>query len=381
MEIPYGKLHPSKMLAYGAGSFELTPGVEEAGCPRMYKMKYEERERNVEFSDRLQYGGTVHRAIERAASGNIDLLDALDLVWPEILGADAYEEAVNDLVTLQGRREPYVTVASEIELTMPLIDGTQLAGILDRVAIDPNDPHTLVVEDYKTNRFPPSRADVDKWVQGKTYAALARHHAARWEIEEPVRIVARFHAIKWRPIEVVWSDRQIDMFETWAAVVARNILADEQAAPRINPGCSWCVYKGKCPAFKALPQKGSEIVLEKMSREPLDERARFLVEAKDAVKHLTAYVKDTEAALKEKATVEEPFDSGDGFEYRVSPKTQRTVVDPIRLHGIMGDAYYAAKPRLGDLDRWKKDHPEDAASIDSVIEQESAGVTLRRVLK
>ena len=382
MEIPYGKLHPSKITAYGGGSFELTPGVEEPGCPRMYRMKYEESEKRAEFSERLQYGGAVHRAIDVASQNRIPLDEALQRVWPSVLGSDLYEEALRDLRMFEQRPAKYLTVATEIELTMPLIPGVKLAGILDHVAVDPNDPHTIVAEDYKTNQFPPSRADVDKWVQGKVYASLARHHAKKWGIEKPVRVVARFHAIKWRPIEVVWTDQQMDTFETWAAVLARTILADEAAIPRINPGCSWCSYKEACPAFRALPQKGSTVLLERLSNQPLAERSRFLVEAKEAVRHLGAYVKDVEAALREKVQIEEePFDAGDGFEYGLKPTNRRQVEDPQAVHAVMGDAYYVAKPRLGDLDKWKKEHPEDAEAIDGAIVSEAGAPRLTRTLK
>ncbi len=387
MNIPYAKLHPSKMRAYGAGGFELTPGMEEPGCPRLYRLRYEESEKSVEMGANLQYGGVIHRAIDQADSVGVLPTEILEEIWPTYLGPERYEEALRDLATFERRHDPYVTLAREVELTAPLLDAgddhpaIQLAGILDRVAIHPRDPHILIVEDYKTNRFPPSRTDLDQWVQGKTYGAVARHHAAKWGIEEPVRIIGRYHALKWQPLEVDLTDDDLDVFVAWARSVAMAILNDDEGAPRLNPGCGWCPVKSTCPAFRNLPGRGSETLLDRIDRAPLDERARLLPHIKDAIRALEAGKESTEEAIKEKVRHSGPFDPGDGFEFTLQSATRRVVTDPELLHGIMGDDYYVAKPRLGDLDEWKKKHPDQAAAIDFLIEAEPAGTRLKRTVK
>ena len=159
------------------------------------------------------------------------------------------------------------------------------------------------------------------------------------------------------------------------------ILNDDEGEPRINPGCGWCPVKSTCPAFRNLPGRGAETILDRIDRAPLIERALMLPEIKDSIRALKAGQESTEEALREKIRHDGPVDTGDGFEYILKPRMQRVVTDPELLHSIMGQEFYVAKPRLGDLDEFKKRHPELAEGVDSLIVSEPAGTTLRRQVK
>jgi len=370
MRIPENRLHYQHIAAYGAGGLELTPGIEEPGCPRRYRMKYVESGEPYAPSAPLSYGSALHECLYLVEEEGLTPEEALRRAWRPELGPARYSEALHDLEDLMSRGGPLTqlhTVAVEQFLTAFLYEDEdfgpiEYGGVLDWIGVDGSlgdEPvPTLFFSDYKTNRAPPSQTAAEEWRQGKGYAWLLRENAARYLPDaDRVRIVGYLDAIKWYALRIEYDDDELDEFKEWAISVARTILRDKEGRAKLNPGCSFCAVRHDCPAFRQLPGIG-ETLAERMSRAPLDDRVRMMHRAQDVIKKLEMVVDDTTAALVEKVLAEGgPVNVG-GKTWEVE-QTTSTVVDPVAAFEVMGDDFWkVAKVSVTGVRRWLKSHPE-----------------------
>jgi hypothetical protein len=316
MEIPDRTVYPSRLRTYGTDGFRMNGVTEEAGCPRLFKLKYIERAIQEPSAYVLEYGSLVHDALFLAEEEDLALLPAaLDKAVERSdvpLGPDAYTEAVKDLTRYMDRRDDHLaTVAVEQHLTMPLmeIDGVEylMGGYIDRIAIDTDDPRTVYVVDYKTDRTPPGQAKIDANNQMTHYAAIVRGNLDKYlpgVDPEQARIVIVYDAIKWYP---VYSERphwQMDDYVDWCKAMTRRIVADQEAKPVLNPACSWCPAKYDCPAFQALPGEG-ETLADRMSKTSnLEQRVLMMQQAEMTIRALKGMVDEVVSEVKAEAPLE-----------------------------------------------------------------------------
>ncbi len=377
MKIPDMELHQSHARSYGGGSFELVPGYDDPGCPRLYQAKYELERVVWDDSWQRQYGAAVHKAIDIFEGGSITPEAALEKIWPVVLGPERFIEAVRDLTRMVERLAVEThTVATEQFLRMKLYTDEDygdvyLGGSIDRIAIDLINAWILYFDDWKTDRKPPSYENLNRWIQGFWYASLLRANADSFMADDlvgQVGIKGRYEAVKWYGLERVFTNDDLDYFEAWAESLARTILRDKTAEPIINPGCGWCPIRMDCPAWVGLPADGATL-LERMTDTKLEFLAPRLKEMTDVRLQLEKLEKDVKGMISGRVLAP---DSGDEFKaggtrWFLNPAEKR-VADVKAVAKIMGDDFwFLASVTLGAIDNWVEDHPEERAEMEKAV--------------
>lgn len=368
-------LRQSHAAAYGGGALELIPGYDEPGCPRLYEAKYVKRSIPAELAPHLEYGTAIHNALRVMEDETLTPDEALREIWPPGLGPERFDEAMRDLRRVIERGGALIhTIATEEELTAHLYEdedfgAVSIGGRLDRIGIDGVNEARLYFDDYKTDRRPPSYANLDRWIQGRWYAALLRANAHRYlpeHVWDRVEIIGRYEAVKWYTLERQFTDDEIEIFLAWAESIARRILRDKAAQPVLNPGCGWCPIRHDCPAWNSLPGEGSAL-LERITPEPLEDRVALSEEAQEIYRKLKVFLDDVEAALREKVQLEGEVVAA-GKRWWLEPGELRWA-DPRRLHSIMGEDFYGAvRVTLGSVDDWVEEHPEKEPEVKRAID-------------
>jgi putative RecB family exonuclease len=129
-----------------------------------------------------------------------------------------------------------------------------MRGVIDRV-VRARDG-ALEIHDYKTGRWLPKQADLDRDRQLALYEIGARR--AFGETGE-VRLVWHFL----RQNQVRSSRRtpeQLDAAGGAARATIDRIRAERAWEPRPGPLCAWCEYRPLCPAFAGAPAPAREVL-------------------------------------------------------------------------------------------------------------------------
>ena len=354
----HSTLSTTQLRAYGAGDFSMELAETERGCPRQYKARYVDKVVKDERGFPLVYGSYVHEVLFRMEEEQIDMEDALIRHLPPELGPEHMKEARDDIVAYMERgsspMDLYGTVAVEQDLHALLYVDEEFGpvyfrGIIDWMGVDLDNPMVLHFVDYKTNRTPPSRRDVQADIQLKGYHWLVKQHAEQYGAKA---VVAHLDAIKWFDVEVRFTDAEIEEWHAWCIAVARRILRDEEAKPRVNPSCNWCPVKADCPAFKALPQIGQSML--GLAPEGGDEAEwlRWRDNANRVKLLLGKEITAVDERLKGIALRNGGAEIGDTrFEVVTDWKDE---IDLRRLHDVLGDGFY-------DVVRSSKSAVESAA--------------------
>jgi RecB family exonuclease len=271
MQIPNATLSASQLRKYGTGGFTLTEHESEKGCPRQYKARYVDGlQEEGPKSYPLLYGSLFHDIMFKMEEDGLTPDDALAAAWEPWMPQEAWTEAREDLDNYMARgatpADRFGTLEVEAELKALLyVDEeygpTYYRGFLDMIGIDLELPNVLHSLDYKTNRQPPKTEDMQGDVQLRGYDWLLRKNYERW-MKQPPRIVTHLDVIKYRDMEIVYSDADIEDWESWAIAVARKIWRDNEALPILNEGCAFCFVQDTCPAFNALPSLAEKVLEE-----------------------------------------------------------------------------------------------------------------------
>ena len=382
MKLPDLTLYHSRIARYGAGGLELDYGVAEPGCPRLYAATYHNDTPIVELPTMpTRYGSAVHAAIQLLDEG-VGVDEALQQVWDVRLGPDRYGEALKDLRDLVERGGVLTqvhTLATEVELVAELyvdedFGPIKYGGIIDYVGV--GEGPSLHFADFKTNRAPISRAQVERSRQFLGYGWLVRAHA---DDLLPggllVDVVGWLEALKHYSLPVVFTDLMLDEWAAWAAAVARTILRDDDPKPRLNPGCGRCGIRSDCPAWNSLPGEGSGL-LSRVANTPLARRATALVKAKETKNRLAAFIDDTEAAIRETIELDDAPFKTNTHRWTLTQGEQKRV-DGLQAHQIVGDRFYdLARVSIGELEQWGKDHPEDRGAVQKAVQRLPGNVRL-----
>jgi hypothetical protein len=340
-------LSPTQLRAYGTAGFTLADHEEPRGCPRLYHAKYVLGRLPAEDdSHPLRHGSYVHRVLYLMEAEQMDPDEALLRAFPAATTPEAFAEARRDIDAYLARpatpRDRFAMIGAELDLGAELYVDEEygpvwVRAILDWIGLDPDLPNVLHVNDYKTNRQPPSTDDVRGDVQLKIQHFVALEFARQLGIEDP-RVVVHLDAIKWREVEVAFTDADIADFRDWAEVVARTILRDEDAAPVLNPNCDLCPIKGDCPAYATLPAGGKKL-LTGLNRIKTDAgRLRWRDAANRFRLLLEKAVKAIDDDLKAQALRQGRIEIGDTEWVAETDYADR--VDLPSLHRELGPAFY-----------------------------------------
>lgn len=375
-------LHTQHLRTYGAGGFRLTMQEEMRGCPALYRAKYVDyRVPAGEERWQLSYGTAIHRALYLMEERAIGPEEALEQAWPADLPIELWKEAKADLNRYLERGGPmnrFGTIAVEQHLEALLYEDDEygpvfFGGTIDWMGIDTEEPWVLHVVDYKTNRFPPSREDVKGDVQLMGYDWLVRQHWERYmgDAFQP-QVVVHLDAIKYRDVEWRFGEVDLEDWQAWASAIARRILRDEEADPKLNPGCSWCPIKLDCKAFRKLPGLGTTVA-EKRAVTRIEQLWEWRCEAAATKKALDAGIEEVDAMLKGKAEADGEFVIGDRRWYvDVDWKKEW---DLQKLQALLGDRFYdVISVGIGKLDALKESlDPELADAVEHCVTKEPTG--------
>lgn len=380
MRIPDNTLYMSRVKTYGSIGFEMEGVDEEPGCPRLYRAKYEDFRIREPASAAASYGSLIHDALYLSEQEDLPPLpDALDKAVERLdvtIDAGLYDEAVRDLTKYMDREDRgRATIAVEQHLTAPLveIDGIQyfFGGYIDKLEIDPDDPHTIYVVDYKTNRQPPSQSSVDRNNQFTMYCALVRANLDKYMPgvdPDEVRFVGVMDAIKWYELETWKEGWQLDQFLDWLSAICRRIVADQDALPVLNDGCSWCPVKYDCPEFKRLPGKGDTIADRMSTTTDLEQRVFLMQQAQLTIKGLDKIVKEVKAELLDQAVKGTPV-TANGVTYQAEDAWENQFDIP-KLHELLGEMFYnVVTPTAYKINAAIKDDPEKKNQLDAITQR------------
>jgi putative RecB family exonuclease len=160
-----------------------------------------------------------------------------------------FEDAARLVENYFGLEDPNRVDAIATELTLEAeVGGVILRGIIDR--LDRSPTGGLVVTDYKTGRAPAGGHEASKMLGVNFYAMLLKE--AMGQAPEQVQLLYLGDQVA---ILAEVSDRSIDMSRRQALAVWQAITRaceDEDFRPRPSALCSWCAFRGICPAWGAV---------------------------------------------------------------------------------------------------------------------------------
>lgn len=394
MRIPNGPtgemtVSASQIRTFGAGGFQLDSQEQSKGCPRLYYVKYVAKALpEAEPSYPLIYGSMMHDVFHRMERDGVTPDEALVAAFPADGSPEMWAEAKADLTKYMERgaspADRYGTLAVEVELDALLFVDDEYGpvhwrGFVDHIGLDMDEPYVLHVTDYKTNRFPPTVSQVEGDVQLKSYAWLAMQCSEQFGIpRDRVKVVVHLDAIKWREIEVQYTAEEIQDWHDWAVAVCRGILRDEEAKPKVNPGCADCPIRYDCPAFEALPDTAREMALGLRRMDDPGQRIQWR-EAANAVRLLLEKeVKAIDAALQEKAVAEGGLVIGD-WEWTVGQEWH-DAWDLRALHRALGEAFYGVvNPVKSRIEKVTQDWPaSEVSAVRQAVERVPGEVKAKR---
>lgn len=220
-------------------------------CLLKYKYRYILKIRDLpsKNEDSLQFGSFVHKVFELGYKNN-DIKE-LHRISEEVRGNYKIDKNIEDKLKicienfLRFNSQLGETVATELAFDIPIAEGIEYTGIIDRV-IRGKDGGYLVV-DYKTSKSEKSRKMLLDDNQMKAYAFAISHlyevPLSKVYCGHYYPLTNNFVTVQFPKILIdEWKRKEID--KVWRI---RKKKQDE-FPPQKNMFCDWCEYKPMCPA-------------------------------------------------------------------------------------------------------------------------------------
>jgi RecB family exonuclease len=243
-------------------------------CPLSFKLHYVDKV-PAEPGVPLLFGSTIHTVLEKLlqevildeTTGPLNEARGFELLreeWPAsgLTGVELFTEALN-IVRAFVRDEGVVdhrdVLAVEKEFLIPAGPFAVL-GYIDRV--NRLDDETVEIVDYKTNRIPFTREEVDQSLQMSLYHVAARR-LFPWARNVKLTFHLLRHSIR---MSTERSPEQIVAALGYASTLGRMTEEATEFPPRLGPNCAYCDHKGRCPAYAEALASGHV----EMSADPAD---------------------------------------------------------------------------------------------------------------
>lgn len=333
----------SQLRRYGA--VDLASGGEDVtetvrGCPRAYALTYGPDPVPELPSRPAELGIVLHRALAYMEDHTTGAVEALGAVWPPTLGVLDYAEALRILegyIARGGVMTLYSTLAAELDLAVELyVDDVHgpvmFRGIIDYLAVDPGDPETLHVTDYKSAARPVSKESLRGDVQLMGYTWLVREWWKQQHGKYPRRVVAHFDALRYSDVAIEYTRGELGLWQEWASAMVHTMLRDTHPKPILNDGCTWCPVRWGCPAWNALPGEATTVLARLTGASPEQLGVRY-VAASQVLKLLGNQVEERRAVLEGEAHTRGRVRVGD--QDWVSVSGSKTVADVLGLVGLL----------------------------------------------
>lgn len=384
-------LSASQFRTYGTGAFSVAFEEKPKGCPRKYYHKYVlDKQMADEEGYPLIYGKLWHSIMHLMDEEGLTPDEALEKAFSPEMPVDAWNEARADLQTYLSRgsspSDRFHGVAMEIELEALLyVDEVYgevwYRGFLDWIGLDPEFPHIIHSVDYKTNRQPASRKQLDGDVQLKGYHWLIEENANRFTEGRKPTIVTHLDIIKHSDLEVTYSRSDIEDWHSWAVAMARKILRDNEHEPITNTWCSSCPVRDTCPAFEGLPMEATAMEKELVGLESLEAKLEWADRANTVRLSLEKAVKAVKEDIEKKVRGQkDPLSVGPST-FMVAPDLKK-LIDLRRLHGVLGNEglYSVCSTSETKLKEYTKDwEPYERSKVLDLVEQKADGTKVIKV--
>lgn len=224
-----------------------------------------------------RFGTIVHDVAEEMHKLDMegktaDPLEMFDKLWrsSHLADFDYYEFGRSSIAEFIDRtlfHREGVTIATEFGFILDLVDmvvvpteglsrdeflaeckkitdrgGIPVASKIDRV--DRISKTKLEVYDYKTNRQPFTRSEVDNSEQLALYHMAAQ---AMWPEVKEIRCV--FDMLRHGRFPTVFDQDRLDTIHAFIINIWYQIQEADYPVPELNQYCGWCEYKEKCPVY------------------------------------------------------------------------------------------------------------------------------------
>jgi hypothetical protein len=377
----------SQLRTYGAADMALLGAEAAKGCPRLYRKKYAEKALPPEPRSRhLELGSVLHDALHIMERDQVSPETALEQAWSVVLNETDWTEArqiLNDYLARGGPMTRFGTLDHELDLTAQLYVDEEFGpvmfrGIIDYVGVDMDHAELLHGVDYKSNQQPPSRAQVEGDSQLKGYDWLLRQHWHRWMPKNSSpRLVMHLDALRWKDVEIRYTPQQIEDWHGWAVAVCRKILRDQEGAPHLNDGCSFCPARRDCPKWLELPETGASMEVRASQSTPdelMARRGRFAQLQKLADKE----VKAIDGLLKAELNASHGVLELDGEVWRLTNGWEDDIDWPA-LQRLLGDRFWSVvKTSKAAIERVTDGDPALLAKARNLMKRRPSGTAIEK---
>ena len=214
-------------------------------------------------STAFKLGISVHKALEIA--GKIwqkkEKFTAYDIGKIKKAYIDkAVEEGIDDLaiyneglfLVLEKLKEFEVgrILSAETRFEISTNDGIPIIGAMDKVV--ELDSDTILIVDYKTNKFVYTAEEMKNDIQLSMYDLVASIKFPNYK-----RIILCLDFLRSEPMYAYRTNRARKEFSQYLVAIYNEMLNFEEkdAKPSFNDMCSWCDFRGECPTYIEASRK------------------------------------------------------------------------------------------------------------------------------
>lgn len=343
-------------------------------------------------ADHQKFGNTIHEMARMAAQTGrpTDVkksflkiakkfgLTALDYLNPETqrLVEEWFERLVADL-----EEEEIGGIEDRFDV---ILNGVPCTGTVDRWGWRKVEKKKrLRISDYKTNRVPYTRDEVENSVQFNMYAAYLFQKFPDVKEIDVVYDLVRFGHFA----HTITRDEN-DQFLDWLSTMWDIISQDKTRIPKLNKYCSWCNHKMTCPAFINLMKEAGKggIVIPAVVNPANVHEWQVLFDSleglKASKKMIEKRVEEIEQIFRIKIADdgEIPLEDGGEIYLSTNPRNSYPAYDVYKaLKSIGKDHFMPEIVTIGKekLDRIAANHPDVAKAIDGLMQVEYVKPTLK----
>lgn len=326
-------------------------------CPRRFAFGMQRHtdagEHPESQSAHTAYGSAFHEAVAYAEQHDADDREAIQRafdLYAKWLDPEDLARLEKDLQTY--RERDYIgvrTIAVEQELRIPLFthegETIYLRTRIDRLYQRLDNPSVFIHVDYKSSRWPKSKAEID--ADRQLWLTNLIVHDVFPECE---RLIQGYDQLNFGVITTRKTEAQREQIRAWATHQIKAILNDETLAPKKNRWCPWCPIMESCPIVREFTEyataeiaalaperkEGRKTVLE-LDAELYDTYVEQLDDVGLALKVLKRFDESVRGVLREMPSSEQ---HRLGYELRDRTKTVWPPPALRAAHEVLGDAFY-----------------------------------------
>lgn len=168
---------------------------------------------------------------------NADTKELLE-AWYERLKRTIEEEVIATELQFHG------TLVTPSGVKVPITGTIDRLGKLNSMG---EGTYRYRITDYKTNRVPYTRDEVENSVQLRMYSAWV---FSKYPDAEEIEVV--YDLIRFGQFRHIITRESLEDFLEWLGMMWQTIKADADPQPVLNSYCAWCNHKVTCPAFITL---------------------------------------------------------------------------------------------------------------------------------